>query len=59
MGITVRMVTGDNLVTAKIIALDAGIIKKEDLESDEVCTEGPEFVAKIGASMVQQNYGGA
>ena len=33
-GITIRMVTGDNLDTAKAIAVDAGILKSEEAESD-------------------------
>ncbi len=37
-GITVRMVTGDNIETAKAIARECGI-----LTDDGVCMEGPEF----------------
>jgi P-type E1-E2 ATPase len=33
-GITVRMVTGDNLETAKAIAWEAGILTKDDLDKD-------------------------
>jgi len=41
-GVMVRMVTGDNLVTAKAIAIDCGIINAQQME-DEVCMEGPKF----------------
>lgn len=34
-GINVRMVTGDNIDTAKAISLEAGILKPEDLEDAE------------------------
>lgn len=33
-GVTVRMCTGDNLDTAKSIALDAGILSHEDLGNE-------------------------
>ena len=33
-GINVRMVTGDNIDTARAISLDAGIITQEDLDKD-------------------------
>lgn len=39
-GIKVRMVTGDNLVTAKAIAMEVGII---DEEEEHLVMEGPEF----------------
>ncbi|EEB06354.2 vacuolar calcium transporting P-type ATPase P2 type [Schizosaccharomyces japonicus yFS275] len=37
-GVTVRMVTGDNVLTAKAISKQCGI-----LQEDSVCMEGPEF----------------
>lgn len=36
-GITVRMVTGDNIVTAKAIATEIGLIKEND---DSIALEG-------------------
>ena len=42
-GVTVRMVTGDNVITARAIALNCGIIHEQDLEDDDVCMEGPVF----------------
>lgn len=39
-GINIRMVTGDNLDTAKAIALEAGIITREQAEEQYVCMEG-------------------
>lgn len=31
-GVTVRMVTGDNLITAKAIAVKCGILTKEEMD---------------------------
>lgn len=42
-GINIRMVTGDNLDTAKAIAIDAGIVRAEDANGKYVCMEGKEF----------------
>lgn len=39
-GINIRMVTGDNLDTAKAIALEAGILTAQDLEHEYACMEG-------------------
>lgn len=41
-GVVVRMVTGDNLNTAKAIAIDCGIISAEDVDAESVM-EGPVF----------------
>jgi len=45
-GIRVRMVTGDNLVTAKAIAKLAGIW--DENKKEEQCLEGPKFWKEIG-----------
>lgn len=42
-GVTVRMVTGDNLLTGKSIALGCGIIRPAELNQENVCMEGPSF----------------
>lgn len=42
-GVMVRMVTGDNLITAKAIAKDCGIIDDSMMDDKEVCMEGPVF----------------
>jgi len=47
-GVVVRMVTGDNLATAKAIALDAGIISGDE---DEIVMEGNEFRKMNDADM--------
>lgn len=39
------MVTGDNLITAKAIAKDVGILKGDP---DELVMEGAEFIKLIG-----------
>lgn len=52
-GITVRMVTGDNIQTARSIALSCGIIKPTD---DFLILEGPDFNQRVRDSngVVQQ-----
>jgi len=47
-GVTVRMVTGDNIVTARAIAINCNILKPEELEDSRCCMEGPEFYDKMG-----------
>jgi P-type Ca2+ transporter type 2B len=42
-GINVRMVTGDNIDTAKAIAIEAGIVSREEADNKYVCMEGKEF----------------
>jgi len=37
------MVTGDNIETARAIALNAGILKKEDLKLEFSCMLGSQF----------------
>lgn len=44
-GITVRMVTGDNIITAKAIAKDIGLTKDGN---DFLALEGPEFSKLVG-----------
>jgi Ca2+-transporting ATPase len=41
-GVKVRMVTGDNIITARAIAKECGIVSKDD-ESQDIAMEGPEF----------------
>ena len=43
-GITVRMVTGDNIITAKAIAREIGLLTK----SDQLALEGTEFNELVG-----------
>ncbi len=42
-GINIRMVTGDNIDTAKAIAIEAGLVKAEDVDKQYVSMEGREF----------------
>jgi len=42
-GVTVRMVTGDNITTAKAIAVQCNLIEAGDKDKEAVCMEGPEF----------------
>ena len=49
-GVRVRMVTGDNKITAIAIAKECGIIQNEEEEQQEcVCMEGPEFNDFVGS----------
>jgi Ca2+ transporting ATPase len=45
-GIKVRMVTGDNKITARAIAIECGLINPDD--KDSIVIEGSEFMAKTG-----------
>lgn len=47
-GILVRMVTGDNIETARAIALNAGILQKEDLKQEFSCMLGSQFREYVG-----------
>ena len=47
-GIAVRMITGDNIVTAQAIAVECKIIQKGDMDDPQVCMEGPEFYNDMG-----------
>jgi len=47
-GINVRMVTGDNLDTAKAIAIEAGIVSALEADQQYVCMEGKEFREMCG-----------
>lgn len=52
-GINVRMVTGDNLVTAKAISVEAGILTQEEADSniEYQCMTGEDFRNAIGGSV--------
>lgn len=47
-GIMVRMITGDNIITAQAIAEKCGIISKDEIDDSKVCMEGPEFYEAMG-----------
>ncbi|RMZ80985.1 hypothetical protein DV738_g2506, partial [Chaetothyriales sp. CBS 135597] len=47
-GVIVRMVTGDNITTARAIARDCGILRKDD---QEIVMEGPKFRQLSDAEM--------
>lgn len=47
-GVTVRMVTGDNIVTAMAIACQCNIITESEIGNDLVCLEGPVFFNQVG-----------
>jgi len=47
-GVTVRMVTGDNLTTAKAIAVKCKLIKDDEKDKEFVCMEGPDFYKMMG-----------
>lgn len=45
-GVRVRMVTGDNLLTARAIAIECGII--DPRKRDSLVMNGADFIEKIG-----------
>jgi Ca2+ transporting ATPase len=47
-GITVRMVTGDNRITARAISMECKILTEKQAEHHYSCLEGPEFYEMIG-----------
>ena len=47
-GITVRMVTGDNVLTATSIARECGILTDELARINDAVLEGPEFYTRMG-----------
>lgn len=47
-GVRVRMVTGDNKITAIAIAKECGILAENEDEEENVCMEGPEFYNFVG-----------
>lgn len=42
-GVTVRMVTGDNILTARAISKSCGILPVDVADDPELCMEGPKF----------------
>ena len=52
-GISVRMFTGDNPVTAASIAAECGIMDAADASNPRAVVEGSEFMRRIGASHTQ------
>jgi magnesium-transporting ATPase (P-type) len=57
-GINIRMVTGDNLDTAKAIAIEAGIVSKEEAENEYVCMEGKQFRELCGGLVKMEEGSG-
>merc|ERR1712007_381823 len=47
-GVRVRMVTGDNKVTAIAIAKECGILAQNEGDEEGVCMTGPEFYDYVG-----------
>jgi len=47
------MVTGDNIVTARAIAVNCNIIKESEMDDSRCCIEGPEFYEKMGGLVVR------
>ena len=47
-GIKVRMVTGDNLITAMAIAVKCGILEEKEIGNEQICMEGKKFFELVG-----------
>jgi len=47
-GVIVRMITGDNLITARAIAAKCGLITEQQKLDADICIEGPEFYDLMG-----------
>ena len=54
-GVTVRMVTGDNIITAKAIAVKCGIITEAEMDDRDVCDEGPEFYNRMEGLKIMED----
>lgn len=50
-GVCVRMVTGDNIITAQAIAVRCNIIKESDIGNPKIAMEGPKFFELTGGLM--------
>lgn len=48
------MVTGDNIDTARAIAVKCNIIDSTQLDDDEVCMEGPVFYDQVGGLRIKE-----
>ena len=46
--VTVRIISGDHLETAKKMAVDAGIISPMDINTEGIALTGEEFRRRIG-----------
>ena len=57
-GINVRMVTGDNIDTAKAIAREAGILTDADMKKEYACMTGEQFAEEIGGLKQIENEKG-
>ncbi|KAL6217453.1 hypothetical protein ACLB2K_010670 [Fragaria x ananassa] len=53
-GVDIKMITGDNIFTAKAIATECGILKKENQPSDGQVVEGAEFRNYTDAERMQK-----
>jgi Ca2+ transporting ATPase len=54
-GVRVRMVTGDNKITAIAIARECGILGETEGNEECVCMEGPEFYNYVGGLIYKDN----
>ena len=46
--VTVRIISGDHLETAKKLAVEAGIVSSQDINTEGIALTGEEFRRRIG-----------
>jgi Ca2+ transporting ATPase len=57
-GVTVRMISGDNLLTATRAAVQAGIINEGQRMNDEVCMNGEDLMDILGGNPILTEVNG-
>ena len=50
------MVTGDNIVTARAIAINCNILRADQVDDERCCMAGPEFYEKMGGLIVRNGH---
>ena len=51
-----RMVTGDNIVTARAISINCHILRPDQIDDERCCMSGPDFSEKVGGLIVRNGH---